>query len=240
MKNNKKTLVIFDIDGTLLYSNAVDSKAFATTFQNVYNRPIPSIDWKVYPHVTDTSIFDTMIQNEFGRKPDVEEVESFRTHFVTLIQKMRISNPTGFLEVDGAKSITDKLHTMDEFEIGIGTGGWMAPATVKLNHVNINTNNMFMSFADGHVAREEILQHSINQAVAKCGQFKKIVYFGDAKWDVATTRNMGINFVGVRLKGDKEKLEALGAQHVIGNYLDQEMVMQCIEEAVVPSDEVDL
>ncbi len=232
--NNQKTLVIFDIDGTLLYSNAVDSKAFATTFQNFYNRPIPSIDWKLYPHVTDTSIFDTMIQNEFGRKPDKEEVNAFRTQFVDLIKEKRLSNPEFFLEVDGAKAIIDKLHTLDEYEIGIGTGGWMAPATVKLKHININAKNMFMSFADGHVAREEILQHSIDQAVAKCGHFKKIVYFGDAKWDVETTRNMNMDFIGVRLKGDKEKLEDLGAQHVIENYLDVEGVLEAIGLALPP------
>ena len=91
-----------------------------------------------------------------------------------------------------------------------------------------------MSFADGHVAREEILQYSIDQAVGKCGDFKKIVYFGDAKWDVETTRNMNIDFIGVRLKGDKEQLESLGAQHVITNYLDQEVVLELIDKAVPP------
>jgi len=234
--NNQKTLVIFDIDGTLLYSNSVDTKAFATTFKNFYNRPIPSIDWKLYPHVTDTSIFDTMIQNEFGRKPEEEEVHSFRSEFVELIKKNRVSNPEFFLEVAGAKAIIDKLHTMEEYELGIGTGGWKAPATIKLKHININTNNMFMSFADGHIAREEILQHSINQAVAKCGEFKKIVYFGDAKWDVETTRNMNINFIGVRLKGDKEKLESLGAQHVLENYLNEDLVLSWIEDSVIPKE----
>ncbi len=138
------------------------------------------------------------------------------------------------MEVDGAKAIIDKLHTLDEFELGIGTGGWKAPATLKLNHVNINTNNMFMSFADGHFTREQILQYSIDQAVAKCGEFKKIVYFGDAKWDVETTRNMGLPFIGVRLKGDKEKLEDLGAQHVIENYLDVGGVLDVIHAAVSP------
>ena len=232
--NNKKTLVIFDIDGTLLYSNTIDSLAFAKTFNSIYDRDLPSIDWKIYPHVTDTSIFDTMIQTEFGRKPDIAEVEAFCSHFVAELKESRLEKPGAFMEVDGSKAIIDKLHTMDEFELGIGTGGWRAPATVKLNHININTNNMFMSFADGHVAREEILQYSIDQAVAKCGEFRKIVYFGDAKWDVETTRNMNLDFVGVRLKGDKEKLEDLGAQHVIENYLDQKAVLDAIQSAVPP------
>ncbi len=234
MNNNQKTLVIFDIDGTLLYSNSIDSKAFAETYTKFYDRPPPSIDWKLYPHVTDTSIFDTMIQNEFGRKPDEQEVDAFRSQFVDLLRTKRLSNPEFFMEVDGAKAIIDKLHSLDEFELGIGTGGWKAPATLKLNHVNINTNNMFMSFADGHVTREQILQYSIDQAVAKNGQFKKIVYFGDAKWDVETTRNMELPFIGVRLKGDNEKLESLGAQHVMENYLNQNEVMEFIEESKPP------
>ena len=52
-----KTLIIFDIDGTLVYSNKVDSKCFSETYQQIYGEPFPSIDWRVYPHVTDHTIF---------------------------------------------------------------------------------------------------------------------------------------------------------------------------------------
>ncbi len=37
-------LVIFDVDGTLVFSEKKDSQAFADTYQMVYNRPFPTID----------------------------------------------------------------------------------------------------------------------------------------------------------------------------------------------------
>ena len=72
-----KTFVIFDIDGTLLYSNKADSQCFADTYEEIYQKEFPTIDWRNYPHVTDTTIFQTVIQAQFGRAVEQKEVEVF-------------------------------------------------------------------------------------------------------------------------------------------------------------------
>jgi len=56
-----KTLVIFDIDGTLLYSNKVDSQCFADTYEELYSEPFPTIDWTKFPHVTDDTILQRRV-----------------------------------------------------------------------------------------------------------------------------------------------------------------------------------
>ena len=106
---NNMILVIFDVDGTLVFSEKLDSKCFATTYQQVYDLPFPTIDWRKYPHVSDTTIFKTVIQEHFNRVATEAEEESFRQKFVANIIENRKNTPTEFKEVPFAKQTIDRL-----------------------------------------------------------------------------------------------------------------------------------
>ncbi len=229
-----KTLIIFDIDGTLVHSNKIDSNCFSQTYLDIYGEKFPSIDWRVYPHVTDHTIFGTVIQERFGRKPDQKEINIFQNHFVNLVQEKRVEIPEAFHEVPGAKVMIDRLIKDDRFEIGVATGGWEAPARIKLKFVGINTSPMYMSFADNKITREDIVQESIDLAKAVHSDFQRMVYVGDAIWDVKTTRQMGLPLIGIRVKGDQEVLLDLGTEKVLTNYLDYEQFLEAVVEATVP------
>ena len=229
-----KTLVIFDIDGTLVHSNKVDSNCFSQTYLEIYGEEFPSIDWRVYPHVTDHTIFGTVIQEQFGRKPDQKEIDTFQDHFVKLIEEKRAVAPEEFHEVPGAKLMIDRMIEDSQFAIGIATGGWEKPARVKLDFVNINTEPIYKAFADNHVTREDIVNTSIRLAKADHKNFKRIVYVGDAIWDVTTTRKMKIPLVGIRIHGDHEVLKKEGTNVVLSNYNNYERFLEAVEEALPP------
>ena len=230
-----KTLLIFDIDGTLLHSNRIDSECFATTYQRIYNRPFPSINWSDYPHVTDTTIFGSVIQDQFGRAVDPEEAETFKLAFEQLLLERRSVAPADFMEVPGARATVERFVEQDNMVLGIATGGWERPAMVKLRHIGIPTNTLYMSFADGKIRREDILQSTIDQAKGEHGDIERIVYVGDALWDVRTTRNMRLPLIGIRRKGDHEFLVDAGTSHVFSNYLKQDQFEEAIRMALVPT-----
>ncbi len=231
----QKTLLIFDIDGTLLYSNKIDSQCFAQTYTHIYGRPFPTIDWRKYPAVSDTTIFATVIRDHFERAVDPAEVVVFQEAFVQLIQEKRIAEPAEFQEVPGARTAIMKLMAMEKFVLGIGTGGWKAPAMVKLNHLDIPTTGMAMAFADGNFTREAILEESITLAKSKHDDIGRIVYVGDAIWDVETTRNMGLPFIGIRRKGDEAVLKSAGSHIVLRNFVDFDHFLLAVAEAEVPA-----
>lgn len=218
-------LVIFDVDGTLVYSDKVDSKCFATTYQAVYGLPFPTIDWSKYPHVSDTTIFKTVIQEHFNRIPDAEEEENFRQQFVANIIENRKNKPAAFNEVPYAKKTIDQLLADDRFVIGVATGGWKAPAIVKLNFVGIPANRLIITGADGKETREDIIKETIQKAEKAHGKFQKIVYVGDAIWDFTTTQNMGIPLIGIRRKGDVDFFHRLGVQQVLRDYKNYEQFL---------------
>ncbi|MBK8490343.1 MAG: hypothetical protein IPL49_05395 [Saprospirales bacterium] len=73
-----KTLILFDVDGTLLHSEKNDSQSFAETYEELYGRPFPTIDWLQYPHVTDTTILQSVVGDHFERDCRWEEIEIFQ------------------------------------------------------------------------------------------------------------------------------------------------------------------
>ena len=108
-------LIIFDVDGTLVFSEKRDSQCFADTYQAVYGKPFPTIDWRKYPHVSDTTIFKTVIQEHFDRIPDETEEERFRQKFVANIIENRKRMPEEFKIVPFAKQAIDNLLNDDRF-----------------------------------------------------------------------------------------------------------------------------
>lgn len=228
-----KTLVIFDIDGTLLYSNKVDSQCFADTYQRVYKRKFPTIDWSKYPHVTDHVIFRTVIKNEFNRIPKAAEIKDFQNAFSESIKEKRKTAPHEFMEVPKAVQTVNYLLNHEDYLVGIGTGGWHQPATIKLSHLGFRFQEIMVSCADGRNSREEIIQVVLNQAQNK-ETISRTVYVGDAPWDVRTTRNMKMNFVGIRRMGDHDALIKLGASHVLSDYENQDHFLEAVHKSTPP------
>ncbi|MBR9920944.1 MAG: HAD family hydrolase [Bacteroidetes bacterium] len=230
----KKTLVIFDIDGTLLYSNRADSRCFADTWESNFGQPFPSINWLDYPHVTDTTIFNEVFREQFDRLPETVEVEDFKRAFVGQLKEARRANPDNFREVPGAGDTLNKLREQPGFCLGIATGGFELPARLKLSYLGMDTRGMHMSFADDKPTREEIIHTSLSSAELEHGKFEHIVYIGDAIWDVRTTRNLRMNFVGIRRRGDAHFLYEAGARTVLKDYMDFDQFLQAIYEAKPP------
>ena len=227
-------LIIFDVDGTLVFSEKLDSRCFATTYQQVYGLPFPTIDWRKYPHVSDTTIFKTVIQEHFNRAATEEEEESFRQKFTANIVENRKKTPTEFKEVPFAKQTIDRLLADDRFVVGVATGGWKAPAIIKLNFVNIPTAPLIITGADGKVTRDDITNETIANAKKQYDNIKRIVYVGDAIWDVKTTKNMGLPLIGIRRKGDLEFLSDLGVGCVLKDYEDYDAFLEGVLNVGIP------
>lgn len=225
-----KTFLLFDIDGTLLFSNKIDSICFAESYESVFGQAFPSIDWRQYPHVTDHVIFRTAYHQQFERYPTSEERERFEQHYLARLQHERQVQPKAFQEVPGAADCWRALSTDDRFVLGIATGGWKAPAQIKLDHVGINPGQ-YAAYANNMKQRDHILQAAIDRAKAE-HDISRIVYLGDAIWDVKTTRQMDIPLIGVRREGDNEVLEREGVEVILNHYRDIELVYSAIERVL--------
>lgn len=191
---------IFDIDGTLVESFGFDDACYISAIREVLGEVYIHNDWSKYKNVTDTgSLRQIMEENKIQEEGQIEEV---RTKFGELIRQ-HLQNGGECRPKKGAIHLIDKLFTSDGYEVGFATGGWRHTAKMKLRHAGFNLKNTILTSSDDGDERVVIMKKCLLQ-LGHC--FQRVVYIGDAEWDMQATKTLGWHFIGVgaRLKGKCE------------------------------------
>jgi len=81
----------------------------------------------------------------------------------------------------------------------------------------------------GNPTRPDIIRTAVNQAKTKYGEPTKIVYVGDAIWDLTTCQEMELPLIGIRVKGDLSFFTERGVEFVFSGYQDLAAFQQAIE-----------
>ena len=200
MDTTKKTAVIFDIDGTLVESSRFEDNVYISAIRDVLGDVSIREDWRTYRHVTDTGVLrQIMEENQISGEERIHEV---RTRFGKLANRY-VDSGGQCRPIPGAAGLFQKLRNDSRYEVGIATGGWRHTAEMKLRHAGFDLKNVVLASSDDSEERIEIMQKCL-QALGN--SFQRIVYAGDAEWDVRATRELGWHFIGVgpRLKGKCE------------------------------------
>ena len=191
---------IFDIDGTLVENFGFDDACYISAIREVLGEVHIHDDWSKYKNVTDTgSLRQIMEENNIQEEGQIQEV---RTKFGELIRQY-LQNDGKCRPKQGAIHLIDKLITTDGYEVGFATGGWEHTAKMKLRHAGFNLRNTVLTSSDDGDERVVIMKKCLLQ-LGHC--FQRVVYIGDAEWDMQATQTLGWHFIGVgtRLKGKCE------------------------------------
>lgn len=183
--------IMFDIDGTLVESNEIDSLCFKRAVEEVTGITIQP-DWSLYQHVTDSGIL-----NEFLEKNQVKDRESTKAkvkeEFVSKLQEALLLEP--LKEIPGASAFLNELESKRNVTISFATGGWLESALLKLKSAEISVGNIPIASANDHYERTKIMQiaqsRSVNQKNTDC------TYFGDGVWDKEACKDLNFNFIAV-------------------------------------------
>ena len=230
-------LAIFDIDGTLTETNAVDEICFVQAFAETHSITEINTNWVQYQYVTDSGIMFQIFQERFGRPPADGELQNYKSCLVDLLETHRSRDSSLFAEISGAARALSRLNREREWAVALATGCWRVSAELKLKAAGIETEHLPAAFAEDGLSRETILQTAMSRAQRSYSQshFERIVGVGDALWDVQAAGNLGIPFVGVG-KGDRGlRLRQVGAAHMLEGYSDCQALIDCLRKAEVPS-----
>ena len=224
-------LIIFDVDGTLTDTVAVDARCFLQTFDEVCGFKDVDPDWSVYADATDAGIYREIFTTRIGRAPTAAETEQFRRHLVGLFRAAAQERP--FAPVPGAPQLLDRLGQSPNFQIALATGCWAEPARVKMTAAGMNYDDYPSASADDAPERESIIKLALARAIRlKDDKFSAAIYVGDGVWDARACRKVGIPFLGIAAGAQREMLIAVGATHVLRNFSAPERFFATIEQIV--------
>jgi len=227
------TLIIFDIDGTLTDTKAVDDYCFIEAFKSVFNIDLEGIDWASLTNVTDRGITEEVIKRKTDKALTSEAYQLLEKELIKRLERELAINPNKFNAVNGAVDFYNLVKKDKNFAIGIGTGACEKSALIKLGANDIDVKNIPFSNSNHSVTREGITERTIKEASKQLNaNFKNIVYFGDGLWDYKTCNNLNIHFIGIDILNDG-KLKAAGAKHVFPNFKNTEAILNCINELTV-------
>lgn len=228
-------LAIFDIDGTLTATNAVDDECYARAVAEMFDVAPEAIDWSGTPHVTDSGIARYLWTRHRARDAEVSDLAALRQRFLAILEAEIARAPERCVAIAGAGALLEHLRRAG-WHVALATGGWLASASMKLRVAGLAFTDLPMACADDAESREDIVRLARQKAERQAGiTFRRVVSIGDAAWDVRTARSLGLPFVGIATGTRADRLRTEGAATILPDLADPVAVLAALSSAEPPA-----
>ncbi|PCJ82035.1 MAG: haloacid dehalogenase [Bacteroidetes bacterium] len=209
MTLKKKSLIVFDIDGTLTDSVKEHQKAFREALFDIGISEINS-EFNSFKHHTDSFIVKEIYEHNQKSTFSTEMKKHFESCFFKRIKVIP------FNEIRGAKKLIEKLQKETGLAICYATGSLRKPAEHKLKSIGIEFKEWQLVASDKIYERENIIKQAIKNSSEnyKVDKFEKVISVGDGLWDLKAAENLKLEFIGVGAT-NRELLLQKGAKRVL-------------------------
>ena len=229
-------LILFDIDGTLLWTNGAGRRAIHRALIDEMGTAGP-IDGYRFDGKTDPQIVRELLA--LAGHPECESddrITAVCRRYVDLLTA-ELAKPTQATKL--YPGIADLLSALEPYEsdgralVGLLTGNVQAGAALKLRSAGLDPGRFTVgAFGSDSHRRAELPAVAAQRAAERTGRpftGDDIVILGDTPDDVACARPMGAHTVAVATGFySTAQLRAVGAQHVFENLAETEAVLQAL------------
>jgi phosphoglycolate phosphatase-like HAD superfamily hydrolase len=225
-------LVMFDIDGTLTDTSAVDAECFALALRDTLGITEVDTDWGRYPHVTDQACLEQIVLWRLHRPATEREVAAVKDEQARRIRRCAEERPELFRPIPGAAAMLARLRLRPDVSLALATGAWRLSALTKLRRAGIDVDGIPLVASDDAASREDIMRAA--EAAARStspAAFVTRTYVGDGSWDLRASNAVGYRFIGIGAGPQAEALRAQGARWVVPDYADLERFLSVLNAA---------
>ena len=228
------TLVLFDIDGTLTESFALDTSMSLDAVRVTFGFRDISEDWSSYRHVTGAGVLREIVETRLDRPPTQKEVGRVLAH-ITVSLQTGIKEVGGVRPTAGAEQLLARLiGSPNEYVVALASGNWATIARIVLDSAGLRVDGVLSAYSDDAPTREDICRTARRRAEERHGgSIPRVVYVGDGTWDVQAARALGYGFVGIGQSGTAAKLREAGATEVRPDFLDAEAFLAAVDRAAI-------
>ncbi|HEX5971584.1 MAG TPA: HAD family hydrolase [Gemmatimonadaceae bacterium] len=225
-------VVLFDIDGTILWTDGAGRRAVHRALEDVFGAPVP--DGHEFDGKTDPQIVRELMHLAGSAHGDIDgRIEHALERYVELLH-----TELGALEehdhvLPGIRELLDALEARDDVLLGLLTGNVHPGAVAKLTAVGIDATRFRIgAFGSDHAHRPELPAIARQRAEALLGRQiagSDVVVIGDTPADMGCGRGIGARAIGVATgRYSVEDLRACGAAAVFADLSDTDAAVGAI------------
>jgi phosphoglycolate phosphatase-like HAD superfamily hydrolase len=186
--------VVFDLDGTLVDSDAFDGDLYIAAVRKVLGDVELDSSWQTYRHVTDAGVLAQVVE-EVGVADADRVMAEVRNLFGSLVQRY-LTSGGACVAIAGAIDALERLQSSG-YKVGVATGGWGHTARMKLERAGFPAESLVIASSDDSADRVEIMTTCLRRLG---GDSKHAIYVGDGLWDLEASRKAAWGFIGVGAK----------------------------------------
>jgi phosphoglycolate phosphatase len=193
----RPTVLLFDIDGTLITTGGVGRRALERAFETLHGAP--GINGIRLDGMTDRAIVRAGLLS-LGREVTDDRIAEILEAYVALLsEEVAAADPARYRVHQGMhEAVMAGLE--HGCAVGLGTGNIRKGAQVKLARVGIYERFAFGGFGCDHEDRAELIRVGAQRGAAQLGAPLgecRVVVIGDTPKDVAAAKAISAECVGV-------------------------------------------
>lgn len=223
---NPDTLLLFDIDGTLLLTGGAGERALRQCIPEALGVEDDMEGIEIAGRT------DSGIARQVFHKLGIELTEEALKRFHEAYLRNLLINleTSGGCVLPGMEEILRLTSTNPRFSLGLLTGNLRKGADAKLSRFGIHHHFAFGAFADDHHDRNALGPFAVERALRHTGVAfapSRIFVIGDTAHDIACARAIGAQAVAVATgKFSVEELAPHQADHLFRDFSNVEQVMR--------------
>ncbi len=219
------TVVLFDIDGTLLDMRGAGRKSFVRALEKVFGWQ-DDIQYVNFAGNTDLNVLQ-QVTDHHGHRMTREEHRRFLKQLPLELEQT--ASEAQLIIYPGVAKLLERLSADPRAVLGLVTGNFKSCAEIKLKQFNLHNHFVLGAFGDEHADRQEIAALALQRVRESLQTDQKVracFLIGDTPFDIAAAKRIHATAIGVATgKFDAVALRAAGADHVLTDLGDTEKVL---------------
>lgn len=219
--NSRPTVLLFDVDGTLVRTGGAGTRALRAAFDAVHDAPDATASVDVRGN-TDGSIVAAGLR-ALGLQPSADAVSAIISAYLNALE-VEIASSRGYQVMPGVVELLEWLAPSATHALGLGTGNHARGASIKLARGGLDRYFGFGGYGSDSADRPTLIQRGAERGAASLGRGRdtcRVVVLGDTPHDVSAARAIGADVIAVATGGHTlEELAACSPDLVVPTLAD--------------------
>jgi phosphoglycolate phosphatase-like HAD superfamily hydrolase len=193
----RPTVLLFDIDGTLITTGGAGRRAIERAFEAHTGRRDACSSFS-FAGMTDRAIVRAGLR-AIDHHADEAGIDALLDGYLAVLAD-EVARATDFYVHAGVEEALAAAHARPRTAVGLGTGNIREGARVKLSRVGIYHRFGFGGFGSDHEDRAELLRIGAARGASDLGvpvEECRVVVIGDTPRDIAAARAIGADSLAV-------------------------------------------